>query len=222
MAYHAFISYSHAADGRLAPAPGSWRVALPTITAMGRSPISRRRFVRGSIRLAVISPLIQFAPLSALAPTSRFGLAERRTLRAAADVIIPAQDRMPAPSAVGAVAYITGIAGSDPALDALLFDGLQAIEASAMAAHGTRFDLLAADQQTAIVAGFETANMPAGFFPALRDLVYEAYYTQPRVMKLLGYNFRSGRRRTAPVEPFDEKRVARVRNMAPFFRQVTS
>ena len=91
-----------------------------------------------------------------------------------------------------------------------------------MAAHGTRFDLLAADQQTAIIAGFETANLPAGFFPALRDLVYEAYYTQPRIQKLLGYNFRSGRRRTAPLEPFDEERVARVRNMAPLFRQVTS
>ena len=129
---------------------------------------------------------------------------------------------MPAASAVGAVRYIAGIAGSDPVLDALLFDGIQAIEASAMAAHGTRFDLLAAGQQTAIVAGFETANVPTGFFPALRDLVYEAYYTQPRVMKLLGYNFRSGRRRTAPVEPFDEKRLARVRNMAPLFRQVTS
>ena len=189
---------------------------------MGRSTISRRRFVRGSIRLVVISPLIQFAPLSAQTQSSRFGLAERRTLRAAADVIIPAQDRMPAASAVGAVRYIAGIAGSDPVLDALLFDGIQAIEASAMAAHGTRFDLLAAGQQTAIVAGFETANVPAGFFPALRDLVYEAYYTQPRVMKLLGYNFRSGRRRTAPVEPFDEKRLARVRNMAPLFRQVTS
>ena len=77
---------------------------------MGRRTISRRRFVRGSLRLAVISPLIQFAPLSALAQTSRFGLAERRTLRAAADVIVPAQGRMPAASAVGAVRYIAGVA----------------------------------------------------------------------------------------------------------------
>ena len=91
-----------------------------------------------------------------------------------------------------------------------------------MTAHSSRFDLLAADQQTAIIAGFETGNLPAGFFLALRDLVYEAYYTQPRIQKLLGYNFRSGRRRTAPLETFDEERVARVRSMAPLFRQVTS
>jgi hypothetical protein len=187
-----------------------------------RRRISRRRFVRGAIRLAVVSPLIPFAPLPALAQTSRLGNAERRTLRAAADVIIPAQGRMPAASAVNVGRYIARIGGSDPALDALLFDGLQAVEANAWAAHGTRFDLLAVGQQVEVIAGFEKLNLPAGFFTTLRDLVYEAYYTQSRVMKLLGYNFRSGRRRTAPVEPFDEERLARVRSLAPFYRQVTS
>jgi hypothetical protein len=187
-----------------------------------RRKVSRRRFVRGAIRLAVISPLIPLAPLPVFAQSSRLGTAERRTLRAAADVIIPAQGRMPAASAVGAGTYIARVAAFDPALDALLIDGLQAVESNATAAHATRFDLLSAEQQTEIIAGFERLNLPAGFFTTLRDLVYEAYYTQSRVMKLLGYNFRSGRRRTAPIEPFDEERVARVRNMAPFFRQVAS
>ena len=137
-------------------------------------------------------------------------------MRSAANVIIPAQARMPAPSAVGAVQDIVRIAGSDPVLDALLIDGLQAIEANAMSAHGTRFDLLAADQQTAIVAGFETANMPAGCFPALRDLVDEADHTQARVMKLLGYNFRV----LVAGAPHQSNRSTtsgsqRVRSMAP-------
>ena len=55
---------------------------------------------------------------------------------------------------------------------------------------------------------------------ALRDLVYEAYYTHPRVWKLLGYNFRSGRKPTAPLESFDEQRLARVRALAPLYRRV--
>ena len=188
---------------------------------MAHMPINRRRFVRGSLQLAVVTPLVQLAPLEALAETSRLGTAERRTLRAATDVIVPAQGRMPAASAVGAGRYIARIAGADPAVDALLLDGLQAVEANAWAAHAMRFDLLPVDEQTEIIAGFEKLNLPVGFFTTLRDLVYEAYYTQPRVMKLLGYNFRSGRRRTAPVEPFDEQRVARVRNLPPFFRQLT-
>ncbi len=186
---------------------------------MRRIQITRRRFVRGSIRLAVISPLIHLKPLDALAQAApRFGTAERRTLRAAADVIIPAQDQMPAASAVGAVRYVERVAGTDQKLAALLLDGLSAIEAHAATTHSVRFDLVAADEQAEMLARFEKSD----FFAALRDLVYEAYYTQPRIQKLLGYNFRSGRRRTAPLEPFDEERVARVRQMAPLYRQVKS
>jgi hypothetical protein len=187
-----------------------------------RKKISRRKFVRGSVRLAVISPLIQLNPLDAVAQAPTVGTAERRTLRAAADVIVPAQGQMPAASAVGAVRYVERIAGMDQKLAALLLDGLRAIEAHASTTHSVRFDLVGSDEQAEILARFEKSDTPAGFFAALRDLVYEAYYTQARIQKLLGYNFRSGRRRTAPLEPFDEERVARVRQMTPLYRQVTS
>jgi hypothetical protein len=188
-----------------------------------RKKVSRRRFVGGTIRLVAISPFIHLKPLDALAQAApRFGTAERRTLGAAADVIIPAQGQMPAASAAGAVRYIVRIAGTDQNLAVLLLDGLQALDAQAAATLSARFDLVAADDQTAIMARFEKSDTPAGFFAALRDLVYESYYTQPRIQKLLGYNFRSGRRRTAPLEPFDEKRVERVRQMGPRYRQVPS
>ena len=72
-----------------------------------------------------------------------------------------------------------------------------------------------------MLAHVETTNTPANFFGTLRDLVYEAYYTQPGVQKLVRYNFRSGRRRTAPVAPFDEQLVARVRQQKPIYRQVS-
>lgn len=188
-----------------------------------RRKMSRRRFVDGSIRLALVAPLIQLRPLDASAPTApRIGTPERRTLRAAADVIIPAQDRMPAPSAVGAVDDIARIARAEQQVGSLLVEGLLVLDAQAVTAHGVRFDLLTADLQTEIVAQFEKSNAPAGFFPALRDLVYEAYYTNPRVMRLIGYRFRTGRRRTAPLEPFDEQRLARVRAMPPLVREVPS
>jgi hypothetical protein len=184
--------------------------------------ISRRRFVRGSIRLAVVSPIVQLAPLEVLAQEAvRFGSPERRTLKAVADVIVPAQDRMPAASAVGAASYVERIAGFDSKLGELLIGGLQAIEVRATSTYALRFDQLPPDSQTEIVAEFEKRD-PPGFFPALRDLVYEAYYTQPRVMRLIGYNFRSGRRRTAPIEAFDERSLARVRTLPPLYREVQS
>ena len=85
-----------------------------------------------------------------------------------------------------------------------------------------RFHLIGTDQQAQILARLEKSDTPVGFFAALRDLVYEAYYTHPRIQKRLGYDFRSGRRRTAPLQPFDEQRVSGVRQMTPFYRKVPS
>jgi hypothetical protein len=184
--------------------------------------VSRRRFVNGTMRVALVAPLVQLRPLDALAQSSSFGFAERRTLGAAADVIIPADGRMPAASAAGVVRYIERVARADQRLAGLLLEGLGAIEAQAATAPGLRFDLAGADEQVAIIERIEKTDVPTGFFPAFRDLVYEAYYTQSRIQKLLGYNFRSGRRRTAPLEPFDEERLARVRQMVPIYRQVRS
>ena len=184
--------------------------------------ISRRRFVDGTVRLALFTPLIQLEPLTAAGQTrTLFRAVDRRTLRAAADLIIPAQRQMPAASAVGAVRYIERIAAADRAVEDLLRNGLLAIAAHAEAAQDIRFDQLAIERQTEVLAHVETTNTPANFFATLRDLVYEAYYTQPSVQELIRYDFRSGRRRTAPVAPFDEQLVARVRRQKPIYRQVS-
>ena len=182
--------------------------------------ISRRRFVDGTVRLALLTPVIHLELTAAGQTRTPFRAVDRRTLRAAADVIIPAQRQMPAASAVGAVRYIERIAAADRAVEGLLRDGLRAIAAHAEATQNIRFDQLTIERQTEVLAHVETTNTPASFFGTLRDLVYEAYYTQPGVQKLVGYNFRSGRRRTAPVAPFDEQLVARVRQQKPIYRQV--
>ena len=127
---------------------------------------------------------------------------------------------MPAASAVGALRYIERIAAADRAVEGLLRDGLRAIAAHVDASHNIRFDQLTIERQTEVLAHVEATNTPANFFGTLRDLVYEAYYTHPRLQKLVGYHFRSGRRRTAPVTPFDEQLVARVRRQAAIYRRI--
>jgi hypothetical protein len=159
--------------------------------------VGRREFVDGAVKLALAAGL---APKVAHAAGPRLGAADRRRLRAAVDVIIPAEAPMPAASAVGAVAYIDGMAARDPAFRALLVEGLHALDARSMAV-------------------LEKADAPAGFVPALRDAVYEAYYANPKVWKLIGYQFRSGPRRTATLDPFDPQRVARVRGMGRLYRE---
>lgn len=191
--------------------------------------ISRRTFVSGTIRLAVVSPLVTLDPregTTATQPAARFARRDRETLRAAADAIIPADGRMPAASAVGAVRYVERIAATDPKLRDLLVDGLRLLDARSAEAElklrPTRvgFAALAAEQQVALLAQFENTQLTQPFFAALRDIVYEAYYTQPRVWKLIGYNFRSGRRPTARLEPFDERQLARVRALPLLYRRV--
>lgn len=183
--------------------------------------ISRRRFVNGSIQLAVVAPLIRATPLVAEQVRSQMRETDRRTLRAAADVIVPARGRMPSASAVGVVGYIERIASADVPMRALLLEGIAAIAARADATQHARFEALPVDRQTLVLAHVETTNTPANFFPLLRDLVYEAYYTEPRVQKLIGYPFRSGRRRTAALPSFDEQLVARVQRQKPSYRPVS-
>lgn len=181
--------------------------------------IGRRTFVASSIKLAAAAQLIRLEPLQAAAQgPGRFPAAQSRALRGAIDVMIPAEGRMPAGSSVGVGGYVEGVAAVDSKLRTLLLDGFHAMEAHARAALGDGFSALNATQQAEVLAHFERAE-PAGFFTALRDVVYEGYYTHPRVWKLLGYNFRKGRRRTARLEAFDERRLARVRAMAPFYRE---
>ena len=56
---------------------------------------------------------------------------------------------------------------------------------------------------------------------ALRDLVYEAYYTQPRVWKLIGYEFNPTNEAGPHLKPFDESVLAQVKKMPRRYREVT-
>jgi len=185
-----------------------------------RKNISRRTFIAGSVRLAVATQLIQLEPPEAAARVAqRLPASDRRTLRAAIDVLIPADGRMPAASAVGGIGYVERLAGQDSKLRELLIEGLRGLDGRAREVAGARFAEASVDRQTAVLIAIEQAASPVGFVAALRDAVYESYYTHPRILKLLGVTFRSSRRRTAALEPFDEQRLTRVRQMPPLYRE---
>jgi hypothetical protein len=183
--------------------------------------ITRRAFVGTSIHLAVVAPVIHLEPIEAAQPSTRFPAVERRMLRAAIDVIIPAEGRMPAATAVGGLDYVERMAAADGKLRELLVGGMRALDAHSRTTFGVAFIAARSAQQTAAIADAEKTDSPPGFFRTLRDAVFEAYYTQPEIWKQLGYTFRRANRRTAAVEPFDERRVGRVREMPPFYRPVS-
>ena len=163
--------------------------------------ITRRTFI-GTAAVIVLAPVADTAPAQAAA--------NRRTLRAAVDRIIPAQGKMPAASSAGAIEYLEGLSARDQDMGQRL--------ATALTALGPSFAESSEAEQIGALEKLEKAD-PASF-AALRDGVYEAYYTNPKIWPLIGYTFRKGTRRTAPLEDFDSRLLARVQQLKPLYRDV--
>lgn len=163
--------------------------------------ITRRTFI-GTAAAIVLAPVPDTA--------SEQAAASRRTLRAAVDRIIPAQGKMPAASTLGAVEYLEALAARDQ-------DRGQRL-AKAVTALGRSFAESSDTEQIGTLETLEKADPPS--FAALRDGVYEAYYTNPKIWALIGYSFRKGTKRTARLEEFDTTLLARVQQLKPLYRDV--
>jgi hypothetical protein len=137
--------------------------------------------------------------------------ADRTVLRAVMDRLVPPIDDLPGAGTMGLLDAVEAMASAHPpfhlALLALL-DGLPANE----------FGRLAGADQDKAIGRFETAH-PAPFSAAL-ELVYLAYYGDPRVHGRIGW-------RTGPLQPggfavppFDEAILEKARQRRPFWRRV--
>lgn len=121
---------------------------------------------------------------------------ELATLSALCDMIIPADAKSPAASAVGAPAYINEWA-SRPGGDASLVrvrGGLAWLDRESSTRFGTRFHLATNAQRTAICDDIcylpkakPEHQFAAQFFDTIRDQTATAFYTTPQGWKDLGY-----------------------------------
>jgi hypothetical protein len=79
-----------------------------------------------------------------------------------------------------------------------------------------------ANDQVVILREFEERD-GEGIFAVVRDLTYEAYYTNPRVLAALeretGWVY-EGAFSGSDMEPFDESLLERVRTAPPSWREV--
>jgi hypothetical protein len=143
---------------------------------------------------------------------------QRAILVAFADEIVPATDGMPSASDVGAAAYLERVAAADEGIAASLRDLVASIERRARESHAASFDRLPAPDRLALLQAMEKEE--ADRFRAARDLVYEAYYTNPLVWKRLGYDFIGAESVGPPLEPFEEALLERVRALPRLYRSV--
>jgi hypothetical protein len=121
----------------------------------------------------------------------------RLTTRALADLIIPADDRSPAASAVGVVEFIDEwISAPYPAQQAdrdIVLPGLAWIESESRKRFGKAFAQITEAQRSAIADDICVVNpkpefaTAARFFAKFRDLTAGGFYTTPVGMKDIGY-----------------------------------
>jgi len=190
---------------------------------------TRRKFLKtglkGSVVIGGVAPgLVSPRPAvtSPISKTSSGGLhtSQREILRAAMDEIIPAAEGMPPASEVGGVEYLDQAASQSPDVKDGLVEALAALEALSRKHFGRGFSSLS--RQDRVEALRKLEKQPAAKdFSTLRDFVYEAYYTQPAVWKLIGYEFHPTDHAGPKMKPFDEAVLAKVRQMPKRYREVS-
>jgi hypothetical protein len=168
---------------------------------------TRREFLTASAAV----PLITIETRAT--PSNTFTEHERNVLRAAMDEVIPASDGMPAASEVSGVAYMERIAGAD----ADVANEIRAALAALQKTSEQPLDRLGHDARVMALKNFEAAD--PNQFAHLRDYVYESYYTQPAVWKLIGYEFYPTDHAGPHMEPFDDSILAEVRKRPRLYRE---
>jgi hypothetical protein len=178
---------------------------------------TRRQFLGASLAgpLAMRKGKAASLPTPASTPLSAAMLAD---LRAAVDEIIPANDGMPAASEVNCVDYLNTVASRNQDFRTQLQDSLRGLRQIARQQSGKGFAQLAQAERVEALRAFESKN--AASFSNLRDDVYEAYYTNPRVWKRIGYGFYPTNQAGPEMKPFDDSALAVVRKKPRYYREV--
>ena len=112
-----------------------------------------------------------------------FNKQQTETLKDVVDCIIPAKDPMPAASDAGAVTFITSASSISTQSRKLIIEGLIQIEIIAQK-QGFTYLQLQVQKQREILINMETNHNQ--FFKLLLKETYNAYYTNPEVLKLIG------------------------------------
>lgn len=189
---------------------------------------TRRKFLESSLKSSivaggalgagVIAPADARAGNPAEKNTQALDATQRKVLRIAMDEIIPAGDGMPAASEVGGVEYLARIARENPRIKTELQKSCAALAALSRKHYGKEFTSLAHPERVEALKKFE-AQPPKQNFVKLRDHVYEAYYTQPKIWKQLGYSFYPTDGPGPRMKPFDPSSLDRVLKMGKLYRE---
>ena len=125
---------------------------------------------------------------------------QHELITAVLDRLIPSQGEMPGAGELGTTDYLDGIAAGSAGIARQFSAGLQDIEIAA-ARIGSGFQELSGNQQDEILRGVE-ADSPQ-FFDLLVRHTYNGYYSNSKVVELMGLDPRPPQPRGNSVESGD-------------------
>ncbi len=169
---------------------------------------TRRVFLRAGAAAPVLIGAIQ--PAQALAQPVP------DTLKSVMDLMIPASDNMPSASEAGGLRYLRSLMDHDKDIAADIGKCLTIVDAFSERSFQKPFPQLENNDRIAVLKDME--NSAPGVFDTLRAYVYESYYTQPAIWKLVGYELYPTDRLGPHLKPFDDSVLEKVRNMPKLYR----
>jgi hypothetical protein len=176
---------------------------------------TRRKFLNSSVA-GIASPAL--IPAHNLSPTGAgksgepFTSEEQATLKAAIDEIIPAGDGMPSASEAGGFVYLEALARAEPDIGRQIRQCLESLNSQGA------FDRLTPEARVRVLKAHEESAPQT--FALFRDWVYESYYTQPTVWRLIGYELYPTDHAGPHMKPFDENVLTEMRKRPKFYREV--
>ena len=175
---------------------------------------SRRRFLVHATWLAMLPASVRALTLHSArrVESSEFSASELASLAAAMDEIIPPAAGMPSASQAGGLQYLQYLGWQYPEIRQDITHALKSLEQVSVSQLHVTFSKLRSDQHIHVLTEMEKAE--ASTFSAFVAYVYEAYYTDPRVLDLI-----SCAPSTIPAED-DEVLLAPVRKLTHLYRQV--
>ncbi len=170
---------------------------------------SRRVFLGATAATPVLIAAIQPAP-QPLTPDVQ------SALKIVMDLMIPASGGMPSATEAGGLTYLENLMqhNKDAATD--ITHALVVADAFSERTFNRPFRQLQANDQIAVLKEME--NTALGVFDALRAYVYESYYTQPAIWKLIGYELYPTDHNGPHLQPFDDSLIGNVRKMPKLYR----
>jgi hypothetical protein len=146
-----------------------------------------------------------------------FSTSQIDLVTAVLDRIIPANETMPGAGQI-ALDFLDGVIGRSPTLKRSFSAGLSAIEVYAQVTYQHDFVSLRDEEKDGVLRNIETAQ-PA-FFEALRRQTYNGYYTNSRIIELLGLEDRPPQPKGHHLEPGNLGLIENVKNRGIVYRSV--